>query len=89
MRRHQRNAAAFLARPIVLRRFHGWSTVFWIFMTPISFITGLASLTAYVTALSLWALVLTSWGAWQTAIVAKVQDDDADVQDVVDRLDGA
>lgn len=58
-------------------------------MTPISFWTGLAALTAYVTALSLYALVLTSWGAWQTAIVAQVQDDDANVQDVVDRLDSA
>lgn len=50
---------------VVLRRYHGWATLFWMAMVPISFVTGLANLLSYVTALSLWALVSTEWGAWQ------------------------
>jgi hypothetical protein len=54
-----------------MRRLHGWLTVFWIAMIPFS-----ASSVAYVSALSLWALVLGHWAAWQAARVEVTQDKD-------------
>ena len=69
--------------PTFMRRLNGWLTVFWIFMIPVSFLTGWASLTAYVTALSLWALVSGHWSAWQAARVEVRQEEDADVAEVL------
>ncbi len=61
--------------PVFMRRVNGWATIFWIVMIPISFVTNLASLTEYVTALSLWALVSGHWAAWQAARVEVKQDE--------------
>lgn len=57
-----------------MRRVNGWLTIFWIIMIPISFLTGWVSLTTYVSALSLWALVSGHWSAWQAARVEVKQD---------------
>jgi hypothetical protein len=51
--------------PVFMRRVNGWMTVFWILMIPISIVFGLLSSVAYVSALSLWALVSGHWSAWQ------------------------
>jgi len=53
--------------PKVMRRLNGWLTVFWIAMIPISAWRGWLSSVAYVSALSLWALVSGHWAAWQAA----------------------
>jgi len=55
--------------PVFMRRVNGWMTVFWILMIPISIVFGLLSSVAYVSALSLWALVSGHWSAWQAARV--------------------
>lgn len=55
--------------PVFMRRVNGWLTVFWIAMIPISISLGLLSSVAYVSALSLWALVSGHWSAWQAARV--------------------
>jgi hypothetical protein len=55
--------------PVFMRRVNGWLTVFWILMIPISIVFGLLSSVAYVSALSLWALVSGHWSAWQAARV--------------------
>ena len=56
-------------------------------MIPISIFTGWISSVTYVAALSLWALVSGHWSAWQAARVEVRQEEDADVQDVLDKLD--
>src|SRR3954470_12128459 len=55
--------------PRVMRRVNGWMTIFWIAMIPVSIVFGLLSSVAYVSALSLWALVSGHWSAWQAARV--------------------
>jgi hypothetical protein len=57
-----------------LRQFHGWATIFWIVMIPISVFTGWVNLTVYVSALSLWALVASHWAAWQASRVEEKED---------------
>lgn len=64
--------------PIFMRRVNGWLTIFWIAMIPVSIATGLLNSVAYVSALSLWALVSGHWSAWQAARVEVKQDEQAE-----------
>jgi hypothetical protein len=59
--------------PTLMRRLNGWLTIFWIAMIPVSIMLGLLSSVAYVSALSLWALVSGHWSAWQAALVEVTQ----------------
>ncbi|MGZ4672404.1 MAG: hypothetical protein ACXV5U_01770 [Ilumatobacteraceae bacterium] len=61
--------ASIQGDPVFMRRVNGWLTIFWIVMIPISIALGLLSSVAYVSALSLWALVSGHWSAWQAARV--------------------
>ena len=63
--------------PKFMRKVNGWMAVFWIFMTPVSVFLGWVNSTAYVSALSLWALVSGHWAAWQAARVEVKQDEEA------------
>jgi len=63
--------------PLFMRRLNGWLTVFWVVMIPISIVMGWLSSVAYVSALSLWALVSGHWAAWQAARVEVKQEDDS------------
>ena len=60
--------------PVFMRRLNGWLTILWILMIPISLVFGLLSSVAYVSALSLWALVSGHWSGWQAARVEVVQE---------------
>lgn len=51
----------------IFRWYHGISVIVWLVMIPVAFITGWAKSVAFVTILSLWALVATEWGAFQAA----------------------
>jgi hypothetical protein len=62
----------------LLRRVNGWLTVFWIAMIPVSIALGWLTSVAYVSALSLWALVSGHWAAWQAARVEVNQERDAE-----------
>ena len=62
--------------PVFMRRMNGWLTVGWIIMIPVSFATGWVKSVAYVSALSLWALVSGHWAAWQAARVEVAQKHD-------------
>ena len=79
--------------PVFMRRVNGWLTMFWLAMIPVSLATGWVTSVAYVSALSLWALVSGHWSAWQAARVEVAQAQEAkrranqDVaQDVVDKI---
>jgi hypothetical protein len=64
--------------PVFMRRTNGWFTIFWLVMLPISFVTGLVNSVAFVSGISLWALVAAHWGAWQSARVEVKQLDEAE-----------
>lgn len=79
--------------PKFMRRLNGWLTVGWICMIPVSIMLGLLSSVAYVSALSLWALVSGHWSAWQAARVEVQQMTEAEEREadpledrVVERL---
>jgi hypothetical protein len=55
--------------PVFMRRVNGWLTILWVVMIPVSVVTGWIHSVAYVSALSLWALVSGHWSAWQAARV--------------------
>jgi hypothetical protein len=63
--------------PAFMRRLNGWLTIFWIAMIPASLWTGWVNSVAYVSALSLWALVSGHWSAWQAARVECEQQREA------------
>jgi hypothetical protein len=60
--------------PKFMRRVNGWLTMFWIAMIPLSAFLGWLHSVAYVSALSLWALVSGHWSAWQAARVEVKQE---------------
>jgi hypothetical protein len=61
--------AAMRSDPVLMRRINGWLTIFWVVMIPVSILLGWIHSVAYVSALSLWALVSGHWSAWQAARV--------------------
>lgn len=79
--------ASVQGSPKFMKRVNGWLTIFWLAMIPISIATGWVTSVEYVSALSLWALVSGHWSAWQAARVEVAVDNDANVQDVIDKLD--
>jgi hypothetical protein len=62
--------------PTFMRRLNGWLTLVWIVMIPVSIVMGWLSSVAYVSALSLWALVSGHWAAWQAARVEVKQEEE-------------
>src|SRR6187397_3036779 len=69
--------ASMQADPTLMRRLNGWLTILWIVMIPVSIMLGLLASVAYVSALSLWALVSGHWSAWQAARVEVAQSVEA------------
>ncbi len=66
--------------PTFMRRVNGWLTIFWLVMIPVSIATGWIHSVAYISALSLWALVSGHWSAWQAARVEVEQQREAEAQ---------
>ena len=64
--------------PVFMRRVNGWLTIAWIIMIPVSIATGWIHSVAYISALSLWALVSGHWSAWQAARVEVAQQREFD-----------
>jgi hypothetical protein len=67
--------------PVFMRRVNGWLAMFWIAMIPVSYELGWLKSVAYVSALSLWALVSGHWSAWQAARVEVTQAEQAAQQE--------
>lgn len=53
--------------PRALRRMHGWLTVMWAAMIPVSVFTGLRNSVPYLVALSVYALFGAHFSAWQAS----------------------
>ena len=64
--------------PVFMRRVNGWLTLFWVAMIPVSYELGWLKSVAYVSALSLWALVAGHWSSWQAARVEVKQDKESE-----------
>jgi hypothetical protein len=73
--------------PVFLKKAHGWLTVFWIIVTPLAFLFGWINSVAFISTISLWALVSGHWSAWQAARVEVVQFEDANVSDVLEAVE--
>ena len=63
-----------------MMRLNGWLTIFWILMIPISLATGWVKSVAFVSALSLWALVSGHWSTWEAARVEVTQQAQIDAE---------
>jgi hypothetical protein len=69
---------ALFGRPGFLRAFHGWSTAFWIPFTGMAFLFGWSDKVWFVTLISMIALFLGSFSAWQAARVEVKQEEQID-----------
>lgn len=69
--------AAVQGDPTFMRRVNGYLTIFWLIMIPVSIATSWIHSVAYISALSLWALVSGHWSAWQAARVEVAQQEEA------------
>src|SRR3954453_6259666 len=63
--------------PSFMRKVNGYLTIFWLLMIPVSIATKWIHSVAYISALSLWALVSGHWSAWQAARVEVAQQEEA------------
>jgi hypothetical protein len=72
--------ASIQGDPVFMRRVNGWLTLFWVAMIPISYELGWLKSVAFVSALSLWALVAGHWSSWQAARVEVAQEREAKKQ---------
>jgi hypothetical protein len=66
--------------PVFMRRVNGWLAIFWVAMIPIAYAEGWLTSVAFVSALSLWALVSGHWSAWQAARVEVEQQRQVDAE---------
>jgi hypothetical protein len=72
---------ALFGRPEFLRAFHGWSTAFWIPFTLLAFAMGWLESVTFVSLISMLALFLGSFSAWQAARTEVRQDEMIEKQD--------
>lgn len=63
-------------RPNFLRAFHGWSTAFWLPFTALAYALGWLSSVVFVSLMSMIALFLGSFSAWQAARVEVKQEEE-------------
>ena len=69
--------ASIQGDPVFMRRVNGWLTLFWVAKIPVSYELGWLKSVAFVSALSLWALVAGHWSSWQAARVEVAQEREA------------
>lgn len=56
-----------LVEPHYMKKIHGWLTVFWIIMAPVSIATGIVYLVAFISLISIYALAIGHFSSWQAA----------------------
>lgn len=66
---------ALFGRPTFLRAFHGWSTAFWVPFTLLAYAVGWLSSVTFVSLMSMIALFLGSFSAWQATRVEVKQEE--------------
>jgi hypothetical protein len=73
--------AAVQENPVLMRKFNGYMTVFWMVMIPVSILTGWVTSVEYVSALSIYALITGHLSSWQAARVEVIQQKEAEKRD--------
>lgn len=75
----------FISEPGFLRAFHGWCTAFWLPFTALAYVLGWLQSVVFVSLVSMIALFLGSFSAWQASRTEVKQD--RDVEDTIDERD--
>jgi hypothetical protein len=69
---------ALFGRPEFLRSFHGWLTLLWGLLIPITVFTGLKGSIVWIALMSVWANFVGHFSSWQAARVEVKQDEQID-----------
>lgn len=69
-----RKTKRFFENPAFNRHFNGWAAVFFAVLILPSIALGWLENVAFVSVLSIWALVASHWAAWQGARVEEKED---------------
>ena len=69
---------ALFGRPELLRGFHGWMTLAWGMLIPITVLTGLKGSIIWIALMSVWANFVGHFSSWQAARVEVKQDEQVD-----------
>ena len=67
--------AALFGRPEFLRSFHGWMTLCWGALIPVTVLTGLKGSIIWIALMSVWANFVGHFSSWQAARVEVKQDE--------------
>jgi len=70
--------AGLFGRPEFLRGFHGWMTLTWGVLIPVTILTGLKGSIIWIALMSVWANFVGHFSSWQAARVEVKQDDQVD-----------
>lgn len=63
-------------RPAFLKAFHGWATLVWGALIPITVATGLKGSIIWIALMSVWANFVGHFSSWQATRVEVKQDDE-------------
>ena len=63
-------------RPAFLRAFHGWCTLVWFVLIPVTIFTDLKSALVWIAMMSVWANFVGHFSSWQAARVEVKQDEE-------------
>lgn len=77
-----KNLLALFGRPAFLRAFHGWCTAFWLPFTALAYWLEWLESVVFVSLISMLALFLGSFSAWQAARTEVKQDED--IENIID-----
>lgn len=69
---------ALFGRPEFLKRFHGWSTMVWALLIPLTTFTDLKTSITWIAMMSVWANFVGHFSSWQATRVEVKQDEEID-----------
>lgn len=65
---------ALFGRPEFLKAFHGWSTLVWFILIPLTILTDLKESIMWIALMSVWANFVGHFSSWQATRVEVKQD---------------
>jgi hypothetical protein len=66
---------SLFGKPAFLRAFHGWATLAWAVLIPVTIFTGLKGSIIWIALMSVWANFVGHFSSWQAARVEVKQDE--------------
>lgn len=70
-----RGVFELFGRPQFLRAFHGWATLVWAVLIPVSVLTDLRTSVFWIVLMSVWANFVGHFSSWQATRVEVKQDE--------------